>query len=97
MATTTNIQSWLEFIEPENYEEIYALYCSVIDNEELGGFKCISVGNNYHVTHASCDDTLVLTKSSKVFFLNLIQTTYVDSDMGIEGWFDYKRSMEKED
>ncbi|HBS86442.1 MAG: hypothetical protein A2W91_19700 [Bacteroidetes bacterium GWF2_38_335] len=102
MATTSNFKEWVDFVELENYEEIYCIYRSVSDIDEWGAFKCTekktSKGSMYFLKCDYCDDTLMLaSEKAREYFLKYIESTYVKSDMDIEGWYYFNREMEKND
>ncbi|WP_052600187.1 hypothetical protein [Aureispira sp. CCB-QB1] len=102
MATTTDIAGWLDFVEPENYEEIYCIYRSVNDADDWGAFSCTkknsSKGNMYFLKCDYCDDTLMLaSEKAKEFFLKYLSDNYVKSDLDIEGWYYLNRAMGKND
>ena len=64
MATICDFKGWLDFVELENYEEIYCIYRSVTDIDEWGAFKCTekktSKGSMFFLKCDYCDDTLML-------------------------------------
>ena len=100
MAAITDFQAWLECADLESYEEVYSLYRSVADCSDYGLFNTqIANGkdNGWIVTASYLDDTLHLcSEKAKDTFLSMIEKRYC-GDMTMEGWYAYKREMEKED
>ena len=101
MGTTTDFKSWLDFVELENYNDIYCIYRSVQGIDEWGAFKCTekktTKGELYFLKCDYCDDYLILTEKSRGAFLTVIEKEYVKSDMDIEGWYYFNHSMSKND
>lgn len=102
MATTTDFKLWTNFIDLENYEEIYCIYRSVSDIDEWGAFKCVkketTKNNMYFLKCDYCDDTLVLASDkAKEGFLQYIQINYMKNNTDVEGWYGYENAMAKND
>lgn len=102
MATTTDFKLWTDFVQLENYEEIYCIYKSVSDNDEWGAFRCSKKENSnrtmYFLKCDYCDDILVLaSEKAKDSFLQYIQTNYIKSDLDIEGWYGFEYAKSKND
>ena len=100
MTTITDFASWLDQADPEGHEEVYSLYRAVQDRDEWGPFnaKPARGGDGVIVYADHIDDTLLLA-SEKAFeaFSKEIERRYVDSDLNIEGWYEFRRSMAKHD
>ena len=102
MATTTDFKLWTDFVDLENYEEIYCIYKSISEVDEWGAFKCTmkknSTGNMYFLKCDYCDDTLALvSEKAKDSYLKFIEDNYIKSDMDIESWYGYQHAMAKND
>ncbi len=102
MATTSDFKNWVDFVELENYEEIYCIYRAVADLDEWGAFKCTekitSKGSMYFLKCDYCDDILMLASDkAREYFMKYIEDIYVQSELDIEGWYSIKRAMEKND
>lgn len=100
MAAITDFSAWLECADLENYEEVYSLYHSVADCTDYGMFNTqVAKGQNngWIVTASYLDDTLHLcSEKAKDTLLSMIEKRYC-GDMTMEGWYAYKREMEKEE
>ena len=100
MATITDFEAWLDQADPEGHEEVYSLYRAVVDTTQMGPFQCKPAkgGNGLIVYADHIDDTLLLASDkAKSAFLNEIEKRYVNNDMNIEGWYEFNRSMAKND
>jgi DNA-binding Lrp family transcriptional regulator len=87
---------WLEALDLDHYEDIYSLYSAVREKENIGAFtydenEIIEIGCSY------IDESLELSNDiERKQFLDLIEQEYMD-DMDPEGWYGFKRAMEKDD
>lgn len=100
MAKITDFEAWLDQVDPEGHEEVYSLYRSVADATQIGLFesKPAKGGKGLIVYKDHIDDYLLLASDkAKSAFLNEIEKRYVDNDMNIEGWYEFHRSMAKND
>ena len=101
MATITDFNSWLSCIDLTDYNDVYSLYRTVTDLDEYGSFVIRKTvrGNDsaYFLKSSECDDTLMLAseKAKETFLYHLEQKFCGDMDM--EGWYDFKRAMDKDD
>lgn len=97
---TTDFQGWLGQVPLEEHDDVYSLYHSVSKCEEWGMFKTQSAkggDERWIVSCRGCDDSLLLASTlAKETFLNHIEKAYCE-DLTIEGWYAYKKAMEKGD
>lgn len=97
MATITDFDAWLDQADPDDYEEIYALYRAVYDPDEFGLYKCSINNGKYFVKADHCDDTLMLaSEKSRSAFLKEMHSRY-KIDGNIESWYAYEKAMAKDD
>ncbi len=98
MATITDFDSWLDEVDLEGHEEIYALYRTVSDVESMGMFECSVSDGKYFVRADNIEDTLMLaSEKARQAFLAAIESRFGIRDFGdIEGWYGYERAMSKE-
>ncbi|MDY4388687.1 hypothetical protein [Pectobacterium aroidearum] len=97
MATITDFDSWLDQADPDDYEEIYALYRTVADADEFGLYKCSVNNGKYFVKADHAEDTLMLaSEKARSAFLQAVDSRY-DIEGDIEGWYGYQRAMDKDD
>lgn len=47
MPTNTDFEGWLDQADPDDLEEIYALYRAVLDVDEFGMYKCTQNNGKY--------------------------------------------------
>ncbi len=87
---------WLESLNLDYYEDIYSLYNTVSYKESYGAFSF----DQKETIKISCDysdDKLELNNEiERLQFLELIEQEYMD-EMDPEGWYGFKRAMEKND
>ncbi|MBX3640261.1 MAG: hypothetical protein KF888_07080 [Nitrosomonas sp.] len=97
MATITDFEAWLDQADPDDHEEVYALYRAVSDVDELGMYKCTINNGKYFVKGDHTEDTLMLaSEKAHSAFLQAINSRFeIEGD--IEGWYGYKRAMAKDD
>jgi Holliday junction resolvase len=90
------MNNWLESMDLDEYEDIYALYTTVRYKNNYGAFTYdetdkIAIGCTY------IEGKLILENEDEyVQFLNLIEQEYMD-DMDAESWYGFKRAMDKDD
>jgi hypothetical protein len=99
MATITDFDIWLEEADPEGHEEIYALYHCVLDEEDYGIWELKKRAGQLFIKAGHTDDVLrIASPRAKQFFLDIVKDRYVrDPGMDIEGWYGFRRAMEKDD
>lgn len=100
MATIKDFDAWLEEANPDDFEEIYALYCTVKDEESSAWYQCSRSKDKqrFFIKGSNTEDTLMLlSDKAKASFLSLIVSRYCDRDNDMEMWYDFKRSMAKDD
>ena len=100
MTTVTDFEAWLDQADPEGHEEVYSLYRAVEDATQISFFECKPAkgGNGLIVYKDNINDKLLLASDkAKSAFLKEIEKRYVDNDMNIEGWYEFNRSMAKND
>lgn len=97
MATITDFNKWLNEVDPDNHEEIYALYRAVIDIDQNGMYECSVNNGKYFVKGDHTINTLTLA-SEKAYsaFLKEINARF-ELEGDIEGWYGFKRAMAKDD
>lgn len=87
---------WLEALDLDYYEDIYALYSTVRDKENIGAFT-FEETNTIEIGCSYIDEKLELGNDiERKQFLDLIEQEYMD-EMDPEGWYGFKRAMEKDD
>ena len=87
---------WLESLDLDYYEDIYSLYCTVNYKDNYGLFT-FEENNTIKIGYESLDDKLELNNElERKEFLDLIEQEYMD-EMDPEGWYGFKRAMEKDD
>ena len=99
MATITDFAAWLEQANPDDHEEVYALYRAVADEEEMGLYECSRNARGQLFVKANhTDDTLMIASASaKALFLQKMEEQYCDDPSDMESWYGYKRAMAKDD
>lgn len=102
MASTTEFKDWITYgVYTGDFDSIYDLYNAVLNCEEWGSCACTekqtSNGKQYIVKCDYVDETLVLASpKAKDYFLKYVEETYA-SDLGIEGEYELRRAMRKDD
>lgn len=99
MITISNFDEWLDQVELEDYDDIDSLYRTVDSLTNYGQFS-ITVANgvdNGWILTAEYGDAALHIQSEKArsTFLSIIETRYCEG-MSEEGWYDFHRSMEKD-
>ena len=98
--TTKDFSEWLICMDLSGYEDIYSLYRSVEECETYGSFETqIAKGSNngWIVKATYIDESLHLaSEKAKNTFLSMIEKRYFDG-FDAEGWYAYKKAMEKDD
>ncbi|MDS4031853.1 MAG: hypothetical protein RKO66_17535 [Candidatus Contendobacter sp.] len=100
MGTITDFDSWLDQADPDDFEEVYALYKAVETGEEYGIYSCkVSPDRTkWFVKAGHTEDTLMLaSEKAKGHFLSTIHRRYGDAELDMESWYHYKRNMAKDD
>lgn len=100
MATITDFEAWLDEADPDDFEEIYGLYCTVKDEEPSAWYQCSRSKDKQRlfVKGSHTEDTLMLASDkAKNAFLSLLVSRYCDSDGDMEMWYGFKRAMAKDD
>ncbi|NIA11948.1 MAG: hypothetical protein GWP10_20055 [Nitrospiraceae bacterium] len=97
MATITKFDVWLDEADPDDHEEVYALYRAVSDVDQFGMYKCSVNNGKYFVKGDHTEDTLMLAseKAREAFFKAMKTRFGIEGD--IESWYGYKRAMAKDD
>jgi len=97
MATITDFDAWLNEADPDDYEEIYALCRAVMDIDEFGMYKCSMNNGKYFVKGNHTEDTLMLaSEKARLAFVGTIDVRF-KMEGNLEGWYQYKRAMTKND
>ena len=98
MSTHSDFDLWLDSIDLTNYDDIYSLYRAVSDEKDCGMFECQKNGEKLFIKSSNTDDVLFLaSEKAKNYFIEIIQKRFVDSEMSIDGWYEFKKAMGKED
>ena len=96
MNSNTNFEQWLSENQPNNPEEIYNLYRAVKDEHTVGGWEVTKRSNTICVK--GIDGWAAITsKEAKDLFLKLIDNLKGDPYQTMEGWYEFYRSMSKND
>jgi hypothetical protein len=96
MNTQTDFELWLSVNQPSDPDEIYNLYRAVKDEQTVGGWEVTKSNNSICVK--GIDGWVAITsKSAKDLFLNLIDNLKGDPSQTMEGWYEFHRSMNKND
>lgn len=98
--STTDFDAWLDEADLENYEEVYCLYRSVADCDEMGSFKTqVAKGtdNGWIVSARHCADTLHLcSETAKNAFLTKLEKKYC-GELDMESWYAIEYANAKDD
>lgn len=100
MGTITDFDGWLDQADPDDYEEIYALYRAVANGETFGRYECKpSQGHFKWFVKAGCtEDTLMLASSkAREAFLRRIEERFGDGELDMESWYHFHRNMAQDD
>ena len=100
MATITDFEAWLEQADPDDHEEVYALYRAIEDGDSFGIYECKASpdGKKWFLKGGHTEDTLMLASDkAKNAFRSLIEKKYGDGELDMEAWYHYKRNMAKDD
>lgn len=96
MATTTDFEEWIEAVDPDDYEEIYALYNVVKDEEGEMGFSCSRKGEQLFITYSQYkgpnETLLISSEKAKEYFLKWYEKKFC-KEMDIESWYGMERAM----
>ncbi|WP_396637874.1 hypothetical protein [Maribacter sp. R77961] len=88
---------WLNAVDLENYEEIYSLYLTALNNESYGLFDVTEEMENIVLKADHMDEVLIFEDSSSLrSFAEFVEEEYMD-EMGAEGYYAFHRAMEKDD
>ena len=100
MITISDFADWLDQVELEDYDEIDSLYRTVDSLSNYGIFLIAAakgVDNGWILTAEFCDAALhIQSEKARKTFLSLIETRYCEG-MSEEAWYDFHRSMQKND
>ncbi|QJY38210.1 hypothetical protein HOO69_16720 (plasmid) [Vibrio europaeus] len=99
MSTITDFDAWLDMVDLEDHEEVYALHQAVSGCEHFGMYKIQENRGKIFVTANHIDDTLMLaSEDARRYFLTVLEKRSGISEFGdIEGWHGFHRAMAKED
>jgi hypothetical protein len=88
MATTTDFSIFLEEADPDGFEEVYALYQAVKNEEEYGLYECTknSDGKLFIKANHTSSTLLIASEKAKKLFLDTIEKKFCE-DMDIESWY----------
>lgn len=89
--------NWVEGLDLDHYEDIYALYCTVNNKENFGLFSYEEYDNEILIRADHIDDELILiSDEQRKRLADLIEEEYM-GNMDPEGWYGYNRALEKGD
>ncbi len=102
MDNSKDIDSWLSYLEIDDFEEVYCLYRALNDVDKFGLFECSSKPTSYGKQFfLKCDfiEELLRLPSEKArqLCLEKIQQKFVKNGMTVEGWYIYERGMREKD
>lgn len=101
METITDFQKWLEGVEPEDHNEVYALYKAVQECSSYGIYEVKPARGQegrWIVTAKHVNQPLLLnSEEARKTFLNLIARKYTDGELDMESWHSYKCALIKDD
>lgn len=100
MATITDFEAFLDQAEPDDHEEVYALYKAVEDCCDMTFYECERAPNGQWIVSSpvASDKLRLASQDAKDAFLRLVHERYVnDEGQDIEGWYGYQRAMAKDD
>ena len=92
--STTDFESWLDQIEPDGTEEIYALYETVSNEDSYGIFEVSKNGNQLIIKSGCGSDILIASKKAKLLFLEIIRERYMSNTDDAECWYGFQRNMD---
>lgn len=99
--TITDFDSWLDQTEPAGYEDVYSLFRCVSGEENFGRWECKNNQGKLFIEAGSktaYDTLMIASPQAKELFLRILRDRYVtDKDLDIEGWYEFRRAMEKDD
>ncbi len=95
MATITDFESWLNRIRPKSSVDVYSLYRTIIDHENLGRFHCLKSNAQLFLRTDKAGDVLMLTSDEAVeeFLSTLRERFNIEGD--VRGWYITRRAMER--
>ena len=99
MEQTTSFDTWFDIVQPNDHEDVYSLYRAVKDGANFGFYNCGKANDKsmWFVTTGDGENKLVLaSEKARDAFLAQLQARYA-GDMTIEGWYQFKRGMSKND
>lgn len=100
MATITEFEEWLEQADPDDHEEVYALFRALTDTETFGPYECILGPSKtmWFVKAAGADDTLLLaSEKARTAFISLVEQRFGDGELDMESWYHFHRNLSKDD
>jgi len=97
MSKTIDFQEWLDGLDDDDIESIYYLYESIVNEDSYGQFEATRDGDKLTVSEQDRDEKLLLvSEDAKNAFLKKLDEEY-GGEMGVQGEYEYFRSMQKED
>ena len=95
MGTTTDFETWVDIVDPDDFEEIYALYSAISNEENAMGYECNRKGDKLFITYNQYkgpNETLLLSGvKAKEYFLVWFEKKFCD-EMDIESWYGLERA-----
>jgi hypothetical protein len=98
VANTSDFRLWLAENQPEedDHEEIYALYRAAMDRSDYGIWEVTTSGAKTFIKGP--EGTLqLLSEKARTAFIGEVSKLTSDPQMKMEGWYEYKRAMAKDD
>ena len=92
MKNTSEFDVWLEENEPEDHEEIYSLYNSVVHRESWGLWEVTTNGDKTFIKGPNSTLNL-LSGNARQAFQNRVEALKSDPEMDMESWYGYERNM----
>jgi hypothetical protein len=96
METIHDFDAWLDLEQPEGHEEIYDLYRSV-QLRKTGGFYHVSTKGEQTFIRGQSSTLRLANEKARHAFLAKVVALKDDDQMSMEGWYEFRRSMAKDD
>jgi hypothetical protein len=98
----TDFVEWLDANEPDNFEEVYALYQAVHDTGTWGPYEGQRDARGRVFVKGSNPPSLALVSEAAIAaFVRLLQRRYMDGDgpdsLSPDGWYNFTVAMAKDD
>lgn len=94
--TTSGFEEWFGDNEPDDFEDIYALYNAASSRETFGTYEVKTSGEKTFIT-GPISTLALLSEKARTAFLAKIEDLKDDPDMDMESWYGFKRAISKDD